>query len=105
LSDTTEEQLDLNTLYGNGDYIKLGYSETYVWRVDCKNDVGVTTGDTWSFATIAFNPPVPTMRKISDGTVTTDPSGAYITGENMMGFTRRLVAASAGSIWYETINT
>jgi hypothetical protein len=31
----------------------LTYGVTYYWRIDGKNDTGTTTGDVWSFATVA----------------------------------------------------
>ena len=60
------------------------YLVTRYWRIDAVNDVGMTTGDAWSFIVIAFNPPLPT-------------------GENNMFTVRRLVAAAKNTIWIEDI--
>lgn len=35
----------------------LKNNTTYYWRIDCENDYGTTTGDVWSFTTIANAPP------------------------------------------------
>ena len=60
----------------------LAYSTGYSWRIDARNSAGVTTGDTWSFTTVATgNAPTvtgisPESGSTSGGTVVT------ITGTN-----------------------
>ncbi len=81
----------------------LGYNITYEWRIDSVNEFGTTTGDTWSFASIAFDPPLPTGVTL-DGSGTGDgsPTGSP-TGENVIITTRRLVAVANNKLWYEDI--
>jgi len=62
----------------------LGYGTTYGWRVDASNFYGTTTGDTWTFTTLTFDPPVPS-------------------GQNGMLVVKRLVAAANNKFWYEDI--
>ena len=62
----------------------LGYGVTYGWRIDTTNEFGTTTGDTWTFTTISFAPPVSS-------------------GANTMQVIKRLVAAAANKFWYEDI--
>jgi hypothetical protein len=35
-----------------------GYNATYTWRVDSVNQFGTTTGDTWTFTSVNFDPPL-----------------------------------------------
>lgn len=65
------------------------YSVTRYWRIDAENDVGVTTGDEWSFTSILFDPPVPTV------------AGSAV--PNMMQTIKRLVVAAWNKIYYEDI--
>jgi len=75
----------------------LGYGITYEWRVDATNDAGTTTGDTWSFTCMVFDPPLPTGVTLdADG----NPTGTA-TGLNNMMAVRRLVAAARNKIFYE----
>lgn len=62
----------------------LDYGTTYGWRVDAVSTVGTTTGDTWTFTTISFDPPV-------------------ASGKNNMLIIRRLVAAANSKFWYEDV--
>ena len=75
------------------------YLISRTWRIDSINAVGVTTGDTWTFACIAFYPPLPSGVTLDEeGEPTGDP-----TGLNFMTAIRRLVAAAENKIWYEDI--
>jgi len=77
----------------------LGYGTIYEWRVDATNEYGTTTGDTWSFSCIAFDPPLPTGVTLNaEGNPTGTP-----TGENIMLTVKRLVAAAENAFWYEDI--
>ena len=71
----------------------IDYGITYEWRIDATNAVGTTTGDTWSFNSIVYDPPV---AGASGG-------GGGSSGENNMMTLRRLVAAANNKIWYEDI--
>jgi len=88
----------------------LDYDTTYYWRVDATNEYGTTTGDEWSFTTLAFDPPHTTYRYRADGTPVPDgteydPETMYATGENFVNVSRRLVAAADNAIYYETVDT
>ncbi len=75
------------------------YITSRAWRIDAVNDAGTTTGDVWTFTSIAFGPPLPTG-------VTLDGSGnptGTPTGESGMTTLRRLIAAANNKIWYEQI--
>jgi hypothetical protein len=64
--------------------LPLDYGIIYYWRVDATNEYGTTTGDTWYFTSIAFQPPV----------LSWDPP-------NMMAVQKRLVVAAGNVVWYE----
>ena len=77
----------------------LEYGKTYEWRIDSIDIGGTTTGDIWTFSTIAYAPPLPAG-------VTLDTNGNPVgsaTGENNMVTLRRLVAAAADKIYYESV--
>ena len=74
------------------------YSTGYSWRVDATNESGTTTGDTWTFTSLVYDPPLPSGITMVDGEPTGDP-----TGENAVITMRRLVAAANNKIWYEAI--
>lgn len=61
----------------------LDYGVTYAWRIDSTNGNGTTTGDTWTFTALVFDPPV-------------------ASGRNNMATIRRLVAVAKGTFYYET---
>lgn len=70
------------------------YNTVYQWRIDATNASGTTTGDTWSFTTLVFSPPVPSG----------DDDGGEFGGEggkNIMRTVRRLLVAAANKIYYE----
>lgn len=89
----------------------LAYGTTYEWRIDATNEYGTTTGDTWSFTTIAFSMILISYILISGGSGAgpyDDPPGTAgtdwnWTGENNMLAIRRLVAAANDKIWYEIL--
>ena len=68
--------------------VSLAYDTTYYWRIDAKNDQGITTGDVWSFTTAQAREPdtSPVLPSIGDKTYRV---GGYM-GE-------RLPAASGGN--------
>jgi len=76
----------------------LDYEKTYGWRIDSVNDFGTTTGDTWTFSSIVFDPVLPTGITLVDGEPTGTPDG-----ENNMITVKRLVAAAENAIWYEDL--
>jgi len=63
-------------------YHPLDFGTTYQWRIDSVNDEGTTTGDTWSFTTLTFNPPTVTGVKNRE---------------------KRLIAVAENRFWYEDI--
>lgn len=69
----------------------LEYDTEYSWRVDVYDGVDTTTGDVWTFTTISFGPPAPSL----------DGSG-NANGLNNMVTLRRVVVASNNKIFYET---
>lgn len=75
------------------------YAVTRYWRIDSINAAGTTTGDTWSFTTISYDPPKPS------GATTWDAINEHwegtLTGENNIATIKRLVIASDDMIWYE----
>lgn len=85
-----------------------GYGAAYQWRVDSTNEFGTTTGDTWSFTTLTFDPPTAsweslpgkTLGPLNGGTVGVD---FLWNGINNMTTTRRLIAAARNRIWYEDL--
>ena len=75
------------------------YLAARYWRIDAVNDIGTTTGNAWSFAAIAFDPPLPTGVTLdADG----EPTGTP-TGESGMLTVKRLVAVTNNKFWYEDI--
>ena len=71
------------TTFDLSSYLPFPYGTTYQWRIDSTNDDGTTTGDTWSFTTITFSPPVIT-------------EGSYQV-------IKRLCACAENRFWYEDI--
>lgn len=76
------------------DFGYIDYEKTYEWRVDATNEYGTTTGDTWNFNSVVFDPP---LAGASGG------AGGSPGGENNMVTLRRLVVAVENKIWYEDI--
>ncbi len=66
------------------DFGTLGYGIPYEWRVDSINEFGTTTGDTWTFTTLTFAPPV-------------------ASGSNTMKVIKRLIAVARNKFWYENV--
>lgn len=89
----------VGTSFNLAAYLPFAYNVTRYWRIDSTNAQGTTTGDEWSFSTIAFAPVLPTG-------VTLDGSGnptGTATGENNIVTIRRWVAAANNKIWYEDL--
>jgi len=75
------------------------YLVTRSWRIDAVNEVGTTTGDVWTFTTLAFLPPLPTGVTLDgDGLPTGTASGL-----NNMITNKRLIVAAANKIFYESV--
>lgn len=89
----------------------LAYGTTYEWRVDATNIYDTTTGDTWSFDTIALHRILISYDLITGGSGAgpyDDPPGVEgtdwrWTGENNMLTVKRLVAVANSKVWYESI--
>ncbi len=79
----------------------LDYNTEYNWRVDATNEIGTTTGSTWSFTALLFNPPFPTGVTLDYGEDPPAPTGTP-TGVNNMATLKRIVAAADNKIFYET---
>jgi hypothetical protein len=85
------------------DFGTLEYGITYEWRVDATNEYGTTTGDTWSFSAIYYNPPLPAGITLDwDADPPGQPTGNP-TGENNMYTVKRLIVAANNKIFYEDI--
>lgn len=99
----------------------LGYSKTYTWSVDANNVWGTTEGDNWTFTTenltfpraIYYYPGTGFYYLIWDDDTQTwgdpPPVGTIdvdyhvVTYVNFIASHRRLVAASADQLWYESL--
>lgn len=87
------------------------YLITRYWRVDAINDAGTTTGDEWSFISIAFDQIRVSYRLISGGNGRgpyDSPPGVQgtdweYTGESNMTTIKRLVAVADSKVWYGSI--
>ncbi len=105
-----------DSLFFKGDveevYLPQGY--VFEWRVDATNEIGTTTGDTWTFTSDIFKPPQSSYVLISGGNGKGPPIDVYDdageegvdwswTGGNAMLSVRRLVAVAADKLWYEDI--
>jgi hypothetical protein len=77
------DTLNTSETYSLASHVPFDYNTEYQWRIDSVNAQGTTTGDTWSFTTLALSPPV-----ITDGSLQV---------------VKRLVAAAADTFWYEDI--
>jgi hypothetical protein len=78
----------------------IDYFGSYSWRIDSTNDFGTTTGTTWTFTTLLFDPPLPTGITLDSGTG--NPTGSA-TGFNNMVTIRKVVALAENTFWYEEI--
>ncbi|KKN32997.1 hypothetical protein LCGC14_0808230 [marine sediment metagenome] len=97
------------------DGITLGspfdYLITRYWRIDAVNASGTTTGDEWSFVSIAFDQIRVSYRLISGGNGQgpyDSPPGVQgtdweYTGESNMTTIKKLIAAANNTIWIEDI--
>ena len=97
----------------------FGYNTVYTWRVDSTNQFGTTTGDAWTFTSVAEDPPTVTYY-YNSGTPSTSfwyyllPGGSHpptgventdyviIAHPNAMLTHKRLVVAANNKIWYES---
>jgi hypothetical protein len=79
---TLVESGNTSESYSMTPHIPLNYNTTYYWRIDSLDaEDDVTTGDEWSFTTLALSQPDPTtMKQI-----------------------KRLVACAENRFWYENI--
>lgn len=81
-----------------------GYSTNYSWRIDAINANGTTTGDTWSWTTMAFSPPNPNPAggndPIGDGG---GGASGYMPGGAVTSPKMRLVIAADNKIFYEDV--
>jgi len=100
----SEEQTGVSFTITDIDYgSPFDYLISRTWRIDATNVSGTTTGDVWTFVTVAFSPPLPTGVTLDyEGDPPGEPTGTP-TGENNMMSIRRLVVAAESKIWYENI--
>ena len=99
-----ESQVEVEWIVTSG---LLDYIITYEWRVDATNVVGTVTGDTWTFGSITYDPPLPTGVSLDYSGDPEDegygePTGTP-TGANNMITIRKLVVAANSKIWYEDL--
>ena len=81
----------------------LDYATDYSWRVDATNGAGTTEGDTWTFKSLEFNPPLPIGVTIVDGKPASGTTGTPTGKNNMMTIKRLMAAAANNKVWYEDI--
>jgi len=91
--------------HGEVEAVFLPQGDVFEWRVDATNAFGTTTGSTWTFTSIALDPPLPSGYSLDfstnpAGVPTSDGSPA---GGNNMLTIRKLVAAAGNKFWYEDI--
>jgi len=78
-----------------------GYNSTYHWRVDAANEFGIAEGDEWTFASISYEPPLPTGITLSDVEGEEGEPTGTPTGENNVITIQRLVVAADNKLFYE----
>jgi len=86
---------------------RLGYSNTYTWRVDTTNEFGTTDGDTWSFYTIPMSRTVCSWENYDGKTKGPGEENGggvegvdyYWTGTNCVSTIKRVVAFAADRVW------
>jgi len=86
---------------------RLGYSNTYTWRVDTTNEFGTTDGDTWSFSTIPMYRTVCSWENYDGKTKGPGEENGggvegvdyYWTGTNCVSTIKRVVAFAADRVW------
>lgn len=91
-----------------GSYLSLAYDTKYYWRIDTRNQFGVTEGSSWWFRTVKLDYVIPSWEHLPDKTLGPTTGGTLgvdfrWTGENSMVTTKRLVAAARNRIWYEEV--
>lgn len=74
----------------------LFYETGYEWRIDANNIYGTTTGDTWTFDTIVFAPPVPSGEAPGAGGELGGEGG-----QNNMVTVKRIVAAANNTVFFQ----
>jgi len=90
---------------------RLGYSNTYTWRVDTTNEFGTTDGDTWSFETIPMSRTVCSWENYdgkTKGPGEENGSGVegvdyYWLGTNCISTVKRVVAFAGDRVWITTV--
>lgn len=100
LSLVSEGQAGLSFTITGIDYgSPFEYLVSRAWKIDAINDAGKTEGNIWTFAAMAFDPPLPTGVSLD---ASGEPTGTP-TGVNNMMTVRKLVAAARNKIFYENI--
>jgi len=77
------DSLDTDQSFDLSSYLPFEYGDVYRWRIDTVNDLGTTTGDTWTFTLLAFLPP------------SVDDSEFQVI--------KRLCACAENRFWYEDV--
>ncbi len=85
-----------------------GYNTPYSWRVDSVNQFGTTTGDTWGFTSITFDPPIATWENLPGktlGPLTSGVAGTDYrwTGSNALNTVKYILVAKDMSIYYAEV--
>lgn len=83
----------------------FGYGKTYSWHVDSVNDFGTTTGDTWTFTSISYDPPLSTWENLPGKTLGPLDGGVegtdyQWTGTNTINTVKFILAAAGDCVWY-----
>ena len=95
--------LNVSDLFWAIGFGPLLYNLGYSWRVDAVNEFGTTTGDTWTFTSLVFVPPLPPGSELLDEEGEEGEQVGTPTGENNMITIRKLVAVANNRIWVEDI--
>lgn len=90
---------------------RLGYSNTYTWRVDTTNEFGTTDGDTWSFSTIPMSRTVCSWDNYDGKTAGPGVENGdgvegvdyYWTGDNCISTVKRVIAFAGDRVWITEI--
>jgi len=85
----------------------MDWEVEYGWRIDSVNDFGTTEGDTWTFTTLTYDPPICTWENLPGKSLGPTDGGTegvdyHWLGTNNMNTVKRLVVVADDALWYET---
>jgi len=93
----------ISDLFWDIDFGPFLYNNGYSWRVDATNENGTTTGDVWTFTSLAYSPPLPTGITLTDVEGDEGEQTGTPTGVNNMITVRKLIAVANNKVWMESI--